>query len=617
MQSKFKNRRNLLLKKCFKAALNLFLITVVLFSYMSNVFSADISSIPDNILSYKFSQCATENTQDFINNYLTENAGNGPAEWYALALSRTGGYDFTNYISSLESLDLNSMKSTDAIRIELADMYLGGNLDAGSVVDTNWNKLGIMTEIYSLILINSGDFQCSTSDTEIVNSIISKQLSDGGWTISGKYADTDVTAMALQALSSYSHTSIGQASVEKGIQCLSGLQQQDGGYKSYGSPNCESCSQVLLAMCQLGINPYTDERFIKNGYGVTDALYSFANADGSFSHKTGEQANEISTVQAYMASVALNNFNNGGIYHLKKYDDQSNLQPPSETAMIQNSDEISTGNIEGNKSTTTNNAETKANVKTTSAVSAQTTTISKADSNSKKISETTVKAASKHISNSSKISSTTEKKINTGCIKHSDTSPSGVFTIKLVIVISILILLITTLIILKSRKMLTLKKALTLVLIAVLSASAVCFLKIQSVNEHYSCNDLQVSDADEYVTMSVRCDTIADSVGNDSVIIAENEFCIEDGDTVFDVLKRTLDKNKIPFDYSGTDGSKITNVYIRGINNIYEFDYGEMSGWMYKVNGKFPDTSCGNYVLKSGDVIEWLYTKDIGNDLED
>ena len=83
------------------------------------------------------------------------------------------------------------------------------------------------------------------------------------------------------------------------------------------------------------------------------------------------------------------------------------------------------------------------------------------------------------------------------------------------------------------------------------------------------------------------------------------------------LLKRTLDKNKIPFDYSGTDGSKITNVYIRGINNIYEFDYGEMSGWMYKVNGKFPDTSCGNYVLKSGDVIEWLYTKDIGNDLED
>ena len=83
------------------------------------------------------------------------------------------------------------------------------------------------------------------------------------------------------------------------------------------------------------------------------------------------------------------------------------------------------------------------------------------------------------------------------------------------------------------------------------------------------------------------------------------------------MLKRTLDKNKIPFDYSGTDGSKITNVYIRGINNIYEFDYGEMSGWMYKVNGKFPDTSCGNYVLKSGDVIEWLYTKDIGNDLED
>ena len=52
--------------------------------------------------------------------------------------------------------------------------------------------------------------------------------------------------------------------------------------------------------------------------------------------------------------------------------------------------------------------------------------------------------------------------------------------------------------------------------------------------------------------------------------------------------------------------SMYNSVYIEGINNLYEFDCGELSGWMYKVNGWFP-----NYGLryrKGWNIIKWVYT---------
>ncbi|OBZ13103.1 hypothetical protein A7975_09435 [Bacillus sp. FJAT-26390] len=82
-------------------------------------------------------------------------------------------------------------------------------------------------------------------------------------------------------------------------------------------------------------------------------------------------------------------------------------------------------------------------------------------------------------------------------------------------------------------------------------------------------------------------------------------------DTVLDVLKRITRKNKIQMEYKGLKAT----AYIEGIDNVYEFDRGAKSGWMYRVNGEFPNKSAGAYELKEGDVIEWLYTIDLGKDL--
>lgn len=123
-------------------------------------------------------------------------------------------------------------------------------------------------------------------------------------------------------------------------------------------------------------------------------------------------------------------------------------------------------------------------------------------------------------------------------------------------------------------------------------------------------------------TISIRCDTAVDKgmhlekkwqgiVPASGEILKTTTMTFEQGDTVFDVLCAVRDKYKLHMEYSGSKG----NEYIEGINNLYEFDGGRWSGWMYCVNGWYPNYGCGQYVVKSGDVIEWNYTCDLGKDL--
>lgn len=117
-------------------------------------------------------------------------------------------------------------------------------------------------------------------------------------------------------------------------------------------------------------------------------------------------------------------------------------------------------------------------------------------------------------------------------------------------------------------------------------------------------------------TISIRCDTILDNmdsldpgkapyVPDDGWILwAEVEFI--EGETVFDVLKRVCSAYGIQLEYSWTP--MYNSYYIEGIHNLYEFDCGSESGWMYKVNGWFPNYGCSSYTLSDGDTIVWCYT---------
>lgn len=152
--------------------------------------------------------------------------------------------------------------------------------------------------------------------------------------------------------------------------------------------------------------------------------------------------------------------------------------------------------------------------------------------------------------------------------------------------------------------------------------------KIQSVDDYYLTHLDDITPDSETVFLTIRCDTILDNwdqldealryekyVPSDGVILVRTEYVLRKGDTVYDILSRAVRHNKIQMEYQGANETAYGSVYIRGINYLYEFSCGALSGWMYRVNGNFPNYGCSKYVLKNGDEIEWVYTCDLGRDV--
>lgn len=125
-------------------------------------------------------------------------------------------------------------------------------------------------------------------------------------------------------------------------------------------------------------------------------------------------------------------------------------------------------------------------------------------------------------------------------------------------------------------------------------------------------------------TISISCATILDHpeecdpdkwelVPADGWILPAVTVEFTAGESVFDILQRVCREEKIHMEY--TDTPVYDSAYIEGISNLYEMDVGQLSGWMYSVNGVFPNYGCSQYRLEDGDVICWVYTCDLGRDV--
>ena len=125
-------------------------------------------------------------------------------------------------------------------------------------------------------------------------------------------------------------------------------------------------------------------------------------------------------------------------------------------------------------------------------------------------------------------------------------------------------------------------------------------------------------------TFSISCATILNNwdkcdeskkplVPADGVILPTTTVTFTEGESVFDVLQRLCRENGIHMESSWTP--MYNSAYVEGINNLYEFDVGSLSGWMYSVNGWFPNYGCSRYALQNGDVVKWVYTCDLGYDV--
>jgi len=186
---------------------------------------------------------------------------------------------------------LNKRKYTEYSKAVLTLTLIGkdpsdvGGYDLLSRLEEQENvkKQGVNGPIWALIALDSGSYR-SYSRTAYVKEILAKELPAGGWNMEGTgRADPDVTAMALQALCQYTRYGQVQKAIERGVQVLSELQNEEGGYSCYDARNSESVSQVIIALCELGI-PVTDGRFVKNGHTVEENLKTFRLEDGTFMH---------------------------------------------------------------------------------------------------------------------------------------------------------------------------------------------------------------------------------------------------------------------------------------------------------------------------------------------
>ena len=274
--------------------------------------------------------------------------GTGAGEWTVLDLARGGYYAldsqyFKDYDSRIVetvnqkaasvNLDgaLHKVKSTENSRLIMALSAIGK--DAASV--GNWDlikpystqgmkwitKQGINGPIFTLIALDTHNYPTTdaTIRQQCVDYILGKELSGGGWALSGTEADPDITAMALQALVNYKDQPEVAAAAERAFAKLSAIQRDNGGYASWGSVNSESIAQVIVATTAWGIDPDTDPRFVKNGKSAVDALLTFYVEEGrGFAHVlenspgyVGGEVNGMATDQACYALVAYNRFQNG------------------------------------------------------------------------------------------------------------------------------------------------------------------------------------------------------------------------------------------------------------------------------------------------------------------
>lgn len=298
-----------------------------------------------------------------------EYAAAGGLDWYTLYMYRAGyESDYAAYGSALEDAvsqkyqengGLDRVRASEWHRTGLAATACGGdalafgtnaagetiNLVADGVYDRGKTEdlgaQGINGLTWGLLLLDSRGYSvpAGAADTRetILTRILSAQSAERGFSLSGEGVSADLTAMTLQALAPYQNSThvftvtdkatgttvertVSEA-IELALGALSACQMENGGFGDDGESS-ESASQVIIALCALGIDPATDARFVKRGGSVLDALLRFAKPDGGFAHtleKGADGSNAMAGEQALGALTAYMRFKDGlhSLYDLR------------------------------------------------------------------------------------------------------------------------------------------------------------------------------------------------------------------------------------------------------------------------------------------------------------
>lgn len=516
----------------------------------------DTEALIDGILSYVISDSGASSLDDWCQTALADGAGSS-SEWYAIALSRyKGSLDFTAYGDALEKFLQEGVTASVVTKekyiLALLSIQRAGSLSLIEGLSDAVGAQGLMSWVYGLHLLTNGVILENHTVEEAVSTLLSSQLEDGGWAIMGTYGDVDVTAMTLQALAPYcSQSDVVKNACDTALAFLSSKQLSTGDFPGFNGPNPESTAQVLMALCALDINVYTDERFIKEGATVLDGLLLYHLEDGSFCHELNQGTDGNATVQALCALVSLWRWEQGASPLYQFVDTVPTLGALSLSTVIPE--------------------DTAAPVPVASPVARP----DEKDSNDENA-QTSYK-------------------------------PYAIGGVCLVCGLWCLVL------VLKKKKQP--RQYLFVLLVGLVLVAVILLTDISSAEEYYASPPSK-ENATGKVTMTIRCDTVAgqaEHIPSDGVVLPETVFDIQEGDTVYTILTEAAQTYGIQIDNQGSERL----VYIAGIGYLYEFDFGQYSGWVYHVNGDTPGVGAGEYVLEDGDVIRWLYTCNLGQDVEE
>ena len=274
------------------------------------------------------------------------------SEWFVLGLVRSGmelddSYfqtyynHFANYLEENKGILTNSVKYTEYSKAAIVMTSIGK--DARKIAGYNLLKpladmdmvtaQGTNGPIWALIALNCypdytipkvSSVSNQTTKEKLITYILEQEMLDGGWKMTGNFPDPDLTGMAIQALAPFYQKEGYEevtAAIDRALEVLGEMQNTTGGYSTMGVETSESCSQVITALCVLGIDPEKDERFVKGGNWTVENLLSYYVDGKGFMHVKADEGNNgggaagevngMATEQAYYALTAYQRFKNG------------------------------------------------------------------------------------------------------------------------------------------------------------------------------------------------------------------------------------------------------------------------------------------------------------------
>ena len=541
----------------------------------------------------------------------TPQVGSTNGEWAVLGLARGNASVTNSYydgyydrvvayvkanINSKGQLDSN--KSTENSRIILAltaigedPTSVGGRNLLTALNDLSYvKKQGSNGPIWALLAVDSGNYIYNYRD-KLIDTILDERTEDGGWTHTGNTADVDMTAMAIQALAPYNdedHPKVKSA-IEAALTLLSGMQQNDGGFASFGTPNSESAAQVVVALSALGLDANTDSHFVKNGHSVLENLLSYEQEDGSFQHTTdGSGNNQMSAEQGTYALVAYDRYVNKAhtLYDMTdvvKREDASAQEVIDMINQIGYVDESSYNAIaEARNAYNKLSAADKEKVTNYNTLTAAETSY-KAILKQKQTDQ--YKALKAHyddlLNDKTKKYGTAAKKKLASILQQAQTDMNAAESCERVTAIY--------------------EKAITDLDAVKPGDIEVTFRLIGALEATQDVDLTTDSYLPEYVTW-----------------VPTTTYALQENATVYDLFTEAMSDAGLR--YIGAESNYVSTIYAPsclGGYTLSEFTNGKKSGWMYTVNGTHPNQGLKNWTLNDNDVVVWHYVNDYSHEVAD